>query len=1150
MRDPRFGRAYGKFDEQLPAATLASVRARALLAAAAVPDKEMLLNEMSWQGDLSPAESRAYKSTLIDTIKADPKKRQVWVASLSSIIQSEIQSHRDDDGVRRVREDWLKRQNPFSAWERRFSSESGLRMVGHLYIVGFALYLLFEIDHRAWVQFLDTFPAPNFAFASFHSWFVVSQDRELLEDLIRTAPPVLSPNGEWLEHRPIAGLLIVPQIIAHAERLIEAIRHTYYGTTSSNENAELESVTKDELPNWMRSAFRIVLDRADGHPLLVGYLAHLYGVPAMSHRRHEPWDARDCARRILAEELASRKTTVQFVRTVWNRSSASAPDSRTEASTTTSGRFSEHEGEGARGSSGHGGDYLYAAAMIAEASSSLPAEITELWQFLEDRLLARDYIFRYFLDREYHYDATRLFARLFARLPVPGEALQRLYRQLEPQRRRAMYGWRYEGEYNVETSSQFTIQLGQFLCQQSNPWGTPAQHHDLFWWLYDAARRLWLTSAWSLLDSDRYIVANFFSFLPAVFGENLQDALARALAPIRNDAWIVSMAGACLWRNGIEAQEVARLFQSVGVHLPTALRDAHQWASISENRQDRVDPATSAFPAVARDLAKALHIVFETDLPLPQRPSAKNEFHATLPWAAALWKSLERDGMTNIRVHLLAAQTWLLQATVPDSFRQRFGLSPDIRILAVHGQLVGRDVRLAMAKPNDADAIDPDLLVVVCDHPDFAQRLAQRIPGPFGQRIPWIPLPKHEFPPLHEIFLEHTGKLDLFEYRDPVHGNALAGRHREIDELTRRLSRGEAVGVFGLRKVGKSSMMEAVAQRLDPIGARLGMFRFYGTELPENASPSALVVSFDAQNVGAKSLSNLVSRLLDHFEERLQLAGLRKDVRDYFHDADPLDRFRYRLAMALERQPLPICFMIDEYDLLFAGYNGEGGLPGIERLFALLRAEANASRRVSLALVGRDPAFVDQPHIGGITNPLLDWVHHQYLGPLRRTEAEELLVRLGKRVGLEVGAQSLGLAWQWSGGHPLLLRQFGSIMFDLAHSPGTRPRPAPTDPISLDTIEVFPTRNAVRTICGEIETLLAVRFKESWVLLQALASVAATDTNRAIFQNGGMNSHALRVLMHFGIVQMDGGVVWVPEIFRHAFGVALAQDAHEVAGEE
>lgn len=1168
MRDPRFDREYWRGPEQPPSEEeLAEAHAHALTVAQNIPDRKAFEDLFEWQNRSEFDSLEAFESALVATLQAQPQPLAAWVTALRATIDAEVETYRERQWFVAYVDAWIEEKNPFAVWDRSFSYE--LRLIdsqdrSNSEFLFFLVDLLGRLDRNRWFEILDAFPFPNFAYTALWESSGLVYDRALIEDLLRTAPHTLGPDGEWLPPHRVTMLLLLNMIVSHADFLWDAVsqdqrQRLFHGDDEEKKGPnvvdELTPLRNDELPNWMRSGFRLVLERPDGQALLIGYLAHLCGGQSMSYHRNEYWDARDCARNILAEELALRGTSVHQVKTVWNRSGASAPTPQKEAMKSTSSRrrFAQHEGEGARGSSTEGGPFLYAAARIVEKSGNVATEVIDLWSFLAERLLARDQIIRYFGRQDDAYDGPNLFGRLCAYLPAPKEAIQRLYTQLEPQRRRALHWLHYEHDHDAEEPSQFLLHVGLYACASRETWPENAARHELFGWLYDAARRIWLTSrtSWSSADDpERLLVARFFAYMPEVFGDKLNDALARALAPIRNEAWLISMAGAFLWRNGIEATEVRRLFQNVGIHLPTALRDAHQWVAISENRQGRVDPSASEFPPIAHAFAKALQVDFENALPAPQRRSLQNEFRSTIPWGSALWKSLEAEGHTNIRVYLLAAQTWMLQTTVPESLRQRFGLSPDIRILAVHGQIVGRDVRLALAKPEDASAIDPDLLVVVCDHPDFAQRVAKRIPGPFGQRIPWIPSPKNEFPPLSEVFREHAGRLDLFEYRDPVHGNALIGRDREIDELTQRLLRGEAVGVFGLRKVGKSSLMEAVAERLDPIGAHLGMFRFYGHEVPDMAAPTALVVSFDAQSVGAKSLSNLVLRLIDYLDERLKWAGLPNVKDSRFDTMDPLDHFRYKLARALERLSLPICFMIDEYDLLFAGYDGAGELPGIEKLFAILRAEANASRRVSLALVGRDPAFVDEPHLGYVTNPLLGWVHHQYLGPFRHNESDDLLVRLGKRVGLEVGAKSIESGWRLTGGHPLLLRQYGSALFELAHAPGSRPRPIPTDPVCLEAVDVFPTRDAVRTILGEIGTLLAVRSPASLTLLRALASADSRHADRVVAEHGGAHSRALRTLLNFGIVQVENGRVWVPKVFGDEFGLDSAREAYEVAGEE
>lgn len=1162
MRDPRFDRAYyhGIVEKPPGEEKLEKARAHARALAQSVPNSTTFDEVMEGQEELSIPVARVFYEALVDAIRASDKTRRAWISELRALIDEEVNQQQPRDWFVAYCEEWREQANPFNVWGAPFNLElRGIHYGAHSERLFFAADLLLKIDRGAWFDTLDAFPFPNFAYAALWSWSRIAEDGQLLEELLREAPPVLSPDGQWLSQRRVTALLLIPHIPTHAQLLFQAEEQLQARRVPIDENDQQLEITRgendvlkrlmdDELPNWMRSAFRIVLDRPDGQAILIGYLAHLCDAPKMTQPPHQ-WYAPSCARRILAEELARAGITVEMIQTVWHRSGAStmAPG-ETPLKEKPQWKFSAEEGEGGRALTGEGGSFLYAAASILDVGPASELEIRALWHFLEERLLHRDIIFRDSISL-FRHEAPNLFAKLFARLPAPDAWLRDLYRKLEPQRRRALFSLRYEGDRDAEETSRFLIRLGLYCCTHVESWHAANPRHELFWWLYDAARRLWLTSLSRWNDDARSFLAVCFAFLPEIFGDMLPDVLSRALAPIRNDAWLVSMAGAFLWQDGVDAVEVTRIFQKAGIHLPSALRDAHQWATISESRQRRVKPNESEFWPIARDLAAKLNVTLDNALPMPQRPSLRNEFLSTVPWGRALWEALEREEHTHIRVRSLAPQTWLIQSTAPEALRQRFGLSPDIRILAVYGQLAGRDVRLAINEPTDADAVDPDLLVIACDHPDFAKRFASRIPGPFCQRIPWIPSSSKAFPPLVDMFCEYAGKLDLFQYRDPVRGRALVGRTQEIEELTRRLLQGEAVGVFGLRKVGKSSLLQAVAEWMDPIGSRRGMFRGVKVELPDDASPMALVVSLDAQGVAARTLTVLVERLLESFDERLELAGMRFDARVIAHE-DPLEQLRRRLVFTLERSSLPICFMIDEYDLLFAGYNGEGGMPGIERLFGLLRAEANASRRVSLALVGRDPAFADEPHIGGVTNPLLGWVYHQWLGPLRRDEADELLVRIGKRVGLEVGQQSLDLGWSWTGGHPLLHRQYGSALFEFAHAPGTRPRPVPTDPVCLHAIDAFPSRDAVETINREIATLLGVRFPESYALLEAMANAVRNEVGAVVARHGGKQSRAFRVLWQFGIVKTQDGDVWVPQIFRHEFGAESISEVHEVAGEE
>ena len=136
---------------------------------------------------------------------------------------------------------------------------------------------------------------------------------------------------------------------------------------------------------------------------------------------------------------------------------------------------------------------------------------------------------------------------------------------------------------------------------------------------------------------------------------------------------------------------------------------------------------------------------------------------------------------------------------------------------------------------------------------DLAERLSL-LPGPWGQRIPW---PTDHAPPapLEEQLRAHLPEFDLFERRDPVRGRQLVGRRKLIADLSSRLARGQAVGVFGLRKVGKSSLLGAVVETLDP-----------ASQGAPDAEARAFVVFVDVQGINEPTLDAVARRVAEFLQ--------------------------------------------------------------------------------------------------------------------------------------------------------------------------------------------------------------------------------------------------------------------------------------------
>jgi hypothetical protein len=1167
MRDPRFSASRGRAQSTPPSCEeIEQARHVARELALGSPDAKRIEIAHERLNHRHEAIWDSFYEEFAALVRSDEERRRLWVAVLLDevnhlIVNPEallLSRMMDGDVLTAQMREWDEEINAFVVWDFRRKS----RVVYQQHPLFFHLRLLLLVNPVAWCKMVDSLPSPDAMEAAFQYYTQLEQDRGLIEDLLSIAPPIFDATGGWLPSRSVIALLVTDKIIAHAQALHQAVSSRMRSSSRTEHvttNDELRTLELQELPGWIRSAFRILLARPDGIPISIGLLGRLARNELLGNRG-ATWSAERQASRILAEALASAGLTIGGVYEEWvvaetiARKKYAREQARSLIPRRGTRKIAEDKGEGGRTLCGEGLPLALGAAFILGIDPKSQSEIEAFWTWFMELLVGQDPGLSLIQHGSSIVDVPQRFGFLLSRLPDPTTLFCQSYIKLEPQRRRTLFAHKYE-HLEHDLGSMVLLRLGLFAAanwsERQRAAGDTGLAQELFWWIYEATRRLWLTSPHSGKREKKELVCLCFAFMPAIFGDALEDALSRAVPPIANDAWMITAAGSLLWKNGVASDRLAPLLRGAGADVELALRDAYQWAKITEdNSMPRsMEWQNPEFPSGFEELAGALNLRLEEERPADPPPETertrlRNEFSRNVPWGAALLHCLDEDGCSPVLLLPLDAPgtTWLIQASLPPALRERFGLSPEVRILVIHGQVRGRDLRAALQEPTGATNVDPDLLVIAGDQPELAEKLP-KLSGPWGQRVPWIPTDNH-FTPLADALREHLPSFDLFEYRDPVRGSALVGRRAEIDDLTARLLRGEAVGVVGLRKVGKSSLLRAVAEIIDPIGARRGMFESLSVPLPE-ADPEALVVSLDVQGVAGRNLSVLLERLCTRLEERLMLAGIKcapasrpgelsLGTTPAITTVDPMETFSDLLKLALERSSLSICFILDEYDLLFEGYGGEPGIPGAERLLAFLRAEAHATHRVSLALIGRDPVFLDQPLLEGFTNPLAGWARPMFLGPLRRDEADELLLRLGKRVSLDVGPKTRDTAWQWTGGHPLLLRQYGAALYELAHDPPSRPRPVPTDPIHEDAVELFLKRDAVYTICTEVHALLDARFPGALALAEELAEAPEPEASLIVSRHGGARSRALQLLSRFGIVAEGDAAPWIPWVYRES----------------
>ncbi|XXY53952.1 hypothetical protein WME91_22705 [Sorangium sp. So ce269] len=235
----------------------------------------------------------------------------------------------------------------------------------------------------------------------------------------------------------------------------------------------------------------------------------------------------------------------------------------------------------------------------------------------------------------------------------------------------------------------------------------------------------------------------------------------------------------------------------------------------------------------------------------------------------------------------------------------------------------------------------------------------ERIPGR-DQRVAWVWGEDRFWPPLSEVLRQQLPTYDVFEERDAVRGHQLMGRDAEVMELRTRVLRGDAVGVFGLRKSGKTSLVRAVTDSLDPASGIMDADA-------EHIASQACVIWLDAEGLDQAEVDDVADDMLAVLRRRMRTAGA-----PYEPPAKQGIGGLKAASQAILDEGMRLCFVIDEYDFLFEREGNLGPVPGISRLFRQVRALSQQQQgAVSLVLIGRDPEHVSVPQLDGVPNPLL-----------------------------------------------------------------------------------------------------------------------------------------------------------------------------------
>lgn len=273
--------------------------------------------------------------------------------------------------------------------------------------------------------------------------------------------------------------------------------------------------------------------------------------------------------------------------------------------------------------------------------------------------------------------------------------------------------------------------------------------------------------------------------------------------------------------------------------------------------------------------------------------------------------------------------------------------------------------------------------------------------------------------PLEMIRLlrDHVYARDLFYETTPVYGDKFFGRKALLQELKDDIANQRVSGIFGLRKSGKTSVLQQLGKVL---GSTSLMTVFIDLEvLP---SPPEDPTSAFIKTITTRLRTDLRNHKVIY--ETLEPV-LKNPTPESLHEA------LEEVLSALSKKGTILVLLLDEIEFLTPTDQmdvAEGPFVGVAQTLGVLRSLVQGTNNFTFFLSGLTNNILESGRLYGRPNPLFAWAKSRYVGPFSRGEADELATAIGARMGIEIEANALKALYESSGGHAYLYRNLASAV--------------------------------------------------------------------------------------------------------------------------
>ena len=378
-------------------------------------------------------------------------------------------------------------------------------------------------------------------------------------------------------------------------------------------------------------------------------------------------------------------------------------------------------------------------------------------------------------------------------------------------------------------------------------------------------------------------------------------------------------------------------------------------------------------------------------------------------------------------------------------------------------------------------------------------------------------------------FREHFYERDLFAFESPLKKDIyFFGRRDYIHELLSRHNSSENSGVFGLRRSGKTSVLQAVERAAKLI--------------------NTVCVFLDCQDLYHFSWNRALFAVIEKISKSVNMPI--SSTKENYDEENANEKFAYDLTAIISASPRDILLLIDEIEQITPGLgmkdNWKNGVDFV-KFWQTVRSNFHKwGKKFTFILAGTNPSAIEQVSIAGHDNPLFNQLKaDSYLLPFSVDDTKEMINKLGGYIGLRFDDIVCAKLTQDFGGHPYLIRHFCSAINKYIMDGRMQKPVLVTNAIYNKAMPIFAKKSA-DNYCRFIMGVLIDYYPEEYKFIEQLALGNIGIDDQAIY-DPQMISH----LLGYGIIEDNQGVLdFKIEVLKNYFNRKYAYKRQNMTNEE